>query len=130
MNSGINIIPPDAPISFTASATDLAGVTLESAYRCYMINGAGKEVNKEDSCVVQTDGGTLSVLDSGGVGDNIVWTVTATDANDNVTTSSCTIFVHNPSGTDASATDPGEVKGNGNGKGKKLPSRSLGFAQE
>ena len=79
-----------------------------------MINGSGKTVDKTESCVVTVENGVLTVLDSGGVGDNIDGIVTITDPAGNATVVSCSIFVENPSGN----TDGGEVKGNAKGKGK------------
>jgi hypothetical protein len=111
----INITPNQVPVSFNADIADLGGFSVDSSFSCHMVNGAGRTVDKADSCVVDAGGDTITVLDSGGVGDNIVWTVTATDPSGNTSTSSCTIFVHNPSGTDEIVDDPGEVKGNGNG---------------
>jgi hypothetical protein len=76
------IVPPDAPISFTATATDngtanpVVAITL---FECWAINGAGKRIDKSESCVVSIDGATIAILDSGGVGTHIDWTVTASD---------------------------------------------------
>jgi len=112
--------PPDAPISFTASATDLTSVPVVTitGYDCYMINGAGKRVDKTESCVVSYTGDTLIVQDSGGVGDNITWTFQAEDAYGNVATESCAIKVLNP-GKNASGTGKDRSEGNGKGKGNK-----------
>lgn len=53
-------------------------------------------MDKTDSCVVEVDGATATVLDSGGVGDYITWEVTATDAGGNVATETCELKVVNP----------------------------------
>jgi uncharacterized repeat protein (TIGR01451 family) len=89
-NAPVTIIPPDAPISFAATATDDCNVEVViTGYRCWAINGAGKEIDKGESCVVTIDGDTVTIVDSGGVGDNIEWTVEATDGSMNVTTQTC-----------------------------------------
>ncbi|WLE97139.1 MAG: PQQ-binding-like beta-propeller repeat protein [Candidatus Electrothrix communis] len=91
------IIPPDAPISFTATATDNCSATVEIMdYRCYGFTGNGKEHSKMQSCVVSTSGDTLTITDSGGVGDNIAWTITATDQSGNTTTTEGHVLVVNP----------------------------------
>ena len=91
------ITPPDAPITFTATGTDGSGaipVTV-TGYECYGYNGAGKRVNKGESCIVSTDGASVTVLDAGGVGDFIAWTIEPAAGGTPV---SCTIGVINPNG--------------------------------
>lgn len=95
------IVPPDAPISFMASATDncLAetGVTTEiTGFDCFMFTKKGKRIDKTGSCEVTFTGDTVTILDSGGVGDNITWDVTATDGSGNATDQLCEIEVVNP----------------------------------
>jgi hypothetical protein len=97
-NAPATIVPPDAPISFTATADD--SCCFESveivAYDCFFLNGAGKRVDKTESCVVEVNGDTITILDSGGVGDHITWTIVATDCCGNVSTKECEIEVVNP----------------------------------
>ena len=96
-NSLATITPPDAPISFKATSTDnCATTTVITGYDCWMLNGKGKRVDKTGSCVVSYSGDTVTITDSGGVKDNIEWTVQATDANGNVTTKTCALLVTNP----------------------------------
>ena len=97
-NAPATIKPPQAPISFRATASDTCGsVTVTvSAYDCYVYNKAGKRVDKTGSCRVALSGDTITVLDSGGVGDNITWTVVATDASGNASTKACALTVVNP----------------------------------
>ena len=97
-----DITPPDAGTAaaeFTATATDV-GSGVESveitAYDCYKYTKKSKRVDKAESCAVSIDGATISILDSGGVGDNITWTVVATDEAGNTTTETCEIVVLNP----------------------------------
>lgn len=104
------IVPPDAPISFTATATDNGtaspAVTITS-FECWAINGAGKRIDKSESCVVSINGATITILDSGGVGNHIDWTVTATDASGNTSEATFGVVVVNPG------------RGGGNGRGRR-----------
>ncbi|WPD24301.1 MAG: hypothetical protein SD837_07005 [Candidatus Electrothrix scaldis] len=100
-NAPDTIIPPDAPISFTATVTDNCSATSPEItdYYCYGVKGNGKEHSKMQSCVVNFSGDTLTILDSGGVGDNITWTITATDPSGNTTSTEGKITVVNPGKT-------------------------------
>jgi hypothetical protein len=98
-NAPSTIIPPDAPISFTATAIDNCDpnptvVIVDSD--CFMFTKKGKRIDKTESCEVQVDGDTITILDSGGVGDRIVWTVRSTDACGNVEEVTCGVDVVNP----------------------------------
>ena len=108
------IAPPDAPISFTATPTDNCDseVLVEiTAFDCFFFNPSGRRVDKTESCVVQVDGHTITVLDSGGVGDFITWTVRATDSCGNVAETECVVEVVNP----------GRAGGKGRGRGGREP---------
>lgn len=48
------------------------------------------------SCVVSVSGDTITITDSGGVGDNIIWTIVATDQSGNETTAEGRVTVENP----------------------------------
>lgn len=94
-----NLIPSDTPISFTASAQDACGVVTGvdiTDFECWAINGAGAKIDKKFSCVVQLDGDTLTVVNSGGVGDNIEWTVSSSDDAGNISTKTCSVTVEHP----------------------------------
>lgn len=96
-NAQSTITPPDAPISFTATATDNCSATVEvTDYRCYGLTGNGKQHSKMQSCVVSVSGDTITITDSGGVGDNIVWTIVATDQSGNTTSAEGHVEVENP----------------------------------
>jgi hypothetical protein len=97
-NAPDTIVPPDAPVSFMAMATDNCGPTSAAIthFDCFKFTSKGKRVDKTDSCVVGIDGDTLTVLDSGGVGTHIAWGVTATDAGGNSRALECEIQVANP----------------------------------
>lgn len=98
-NNQPTIIPPDAPISFTATATDICNsqpVVEITGYDCFMFNGSGRRVDKRQSCDVRISGDTITIDDSGGVGNNIAWTVVATDGSGNETTEQCGTVVVKP----------------------------------
>ena len=107
-NAPTTIVPPNAPLSFTATSSDTCDpnpVVVITSFECYFINGSGKRVDKSESCVVAIDGATITILDSGGVGDHITWTTTATDGSGN--TSQETVF-------EVEVVNPG--KGGGRGR--------------
>ena len=93
-----DIASNDTPVSFTATAADECGTAILSipSFECFKINKNGKVVDKSGSCVVSTSGGTLTVIDGGGVGNTIKWTVTATDECGNTATEECQIEILNP----------------------------------
>ena len=98
-NSAATIVPPDAPISFTATAVDQCAGPLEpviTSFDCFKFTKKGKRIDKTNSCVVALDGDTVTILDSGGVDDHIEWTVEADDGNGNVQTKTCALLVVNP----------------------------------
>jgi len=83
-NAPETIFAPDAPISFTATATNTDDVVI-TGFDCLRVTKKGKDVDKKESCVVAIDpSDTITILDSGGVGNQITWTVEATDAAGNV----------------------------------------------
>ncbi|MCP5005205.1 MAG: hypothetical protein GY941_14905 [Planctomycetes bacterium] len=93
------IIPPDAPISFTATAVDNCDsnpTVVLVDFDCFKFTKKDKRIDKTESCNVQVDGDTITILDSGGVGDRIEWTVEATDACGNVEEVTCGVDVVNP----------------------------------
>lgn len=93
-----NITPPSAPVSFTATATDAVSepVVNITGYDCFMINKAGKRVDKRDACVISYQNDTLTILETGGVGTKISWTFQAEDSSGNQAESGCSILVKNP----------------------------------
>jgi hypothetical protein len=97
--NAVDITPVDAPISFTASASDQCQGPLTAEitdYDCFVYTKKGKLVKKTKSCVVSFSGDQITILDSGGVSDMIEWTVTATDDSGNSTTQSCSLNVIKP----------------------------------
>lgn len=97
-NAPSTITPPDAPISFTATASDSCGAASVgiTSYDCYTFTRKGKRIDKRGSCVVGLSGATITISDSGGVGDVIEWVVTAADESGNTTQTTCKVEVVNP----------------------------------
>jgi hypothetical protein len=98
-NAPATITPPDAPISFTATATDNcdgAPPVEITGYDCYFLTKKGKRIDKTESCVVAISGDTITILDSGGVDDQIVWTIGAEDSCGNADEVTHTVSVVNP----------------------------------
>jgi hypothetical protein len=98
-NAPATIVPPDAPVSFTAVATDncASSPSVEiTAYDCFEYTKKGKRIDKRESCVVRAERDTLTILDSGGVGDHIGWTVRVSDNWGNVNQKQCQVEVINP----------------------------------
>lgn len=95
-NAPATITPSDAPVSFTATVTDncdgapAVGII---NYTCLFQAPNGKVIDKSESCVVVQDGATITILDSGGVGDVITWTVRSADACGNVSEVPCQLRV-------------------------------------
>ena len=91
-NAPATIVPPDAPISFTATAVDncddspLVKIT---GYDCYFETRQGRLIDKKESCVVEISGDQITILDSGGVGTTITWTIEATDSCNNSSDKLC-----------------------------------------
>lgn len=97
-NDSGTITPPDTPISFTATAEDncaVASVEITS-YDCYKIKKDGSILNKKKSCRVEINGDTITIRNSNGVDNNIVWNILATDSSGNTTEGSGAVLVVNP----------------------------------
>lgn len=96
-NAPMSITPVDAPITFVASANDNCEATVQiSEFDCYALTKKGKRIDKTGSCVVQLGDGMITILDSGGVGDNISWIVHASDSSGNKVVRQCSVTVVKP----------------------------------
>ena len=98
-NAPSMIVPPDAPISFIATATDVCDAEVDAVitgFDCFKFTKKGKRIDKTASCQVSVDGDTITILDSGGVGTHITWTVDATDGSQNQSQTECEVEVANP----------------------------------
>lgn len=95
-NAPATIRPPDALLSFGATATDVCDPDVTAAvtgYDCFAFTKKGKRISKLESCVVSFAGNTLSIHDVGGYGDHIQWTVEAPDDSGNVGEITCEVVV-------------------------------------
>lgn len=96
-NAPETITPFDPPVSFTASATDVCDAAPSAVIRgfdCFRLTNRGQRIHGR--CAVALAGDTLTILDPGGVGDHIEWTVEAADASGNRTPATCAVLVVPP----------------------------------
>jgi hypothetical protein len=95
-NAPATIRPPDALISFSATATDVCDTDVAArvtGYDCFTFTKKGERVSKLESCIVSFSGDTLSIHDVGGYNDHIAWTVEAVDDTGNVGRATCEVLV-------------------------------------
>ena len=120
--------PPPEPISFTATSTDACGgVTVDvTDFECVApprkgssksgSSGSSSSSSKSGSsgggkgnrCIVETDGATISILQTGRVGTIINWTVEATDGSANTTITECSVEVVKPPKKNSSSASKSE----------------------
>jgi len=97
-NAPTTMTPRDAPIAVVATQIDNcdAQAAIEIVgFDCFAYTGSGRRVDKKESCIVEVIGDTVIIVDSGGVGTTITWTVAATDSCGNTTETVCEVpFVH------------------------------------
>jgi hypothetical protein len=85
--------PANVPISFTASASDTCDLNAGAAvvgFDCYKLQG-GRRIDKKGSCAVSINGATIAILNGGGIGTHIRWTVEAQDDSGNVRRKDCEV---------------------------------------
>jgi hypothetical protein len=89
--------PPDAPVASRATASDNCGAVtpVVTGYRCWKLNGAGRELDAT-GCDVAYEGDRLTIRHSGGVGTQIEWTVVAADAAGNTGRATCHVDIGIP----------------------------------
>jgi hypothetical protein len=94
-NSPANIRPQDAPVSYIASAVDACDSpdVLITRYDCYSVTKKGRRIDKTDSCLVSYSDDTITISDTGGVGDTILWTIESADASGNPASQTCELHV-------------------------------------
>jgi hypothetical protein len=88
-NAPAFITPPQAPITFVATATDNCDgepTVVITGYECYKFTKKGKKIDKSKSCTVRIVGDSINIRNTGGVGTFIVWDVSAIDACGNEAT--------------------------------------------
>jgi hypothetical protein len=97
-NAPATITPRRTPYVFTAAASDACDGALEAPvvldYECFAFNKAGKQVARR--CDVGVSGATLTLYDSGGIGDHVRWRVASADAHANGTVVTCETEVVRP----------------------------------
>jgi hypothetical protein len=84
------------PVAFTATASDVCDADVAPeilGFDCFAFKSNGNIVDKTRSCEVDITGDTLTVLDPGGIGDHIVWTLRAADASGNAREVECEVEV-------------------------------------
>jgi hypothetical protein len=92
-NSPATITPPQAPISFTASAVNACGETTPPTITgsdCWKLTGNGTRQHAA-GCKVLSSGPTIQIRNSGGVGTHLEWTVESGGE-----TLRCEVVVANP----------------------------------
>jgi len=95
-NTPPRITPSDVIQTFTATAADTCDaevIPITTGLDCFSFTQKGKEVDRMGGCEVAINGNILNMVDSGGVGDIIEWTVEATDDNGNSSSVTCSIAV-------------------------------------
>ncbi len=96
-NAPATIVPPKKPVSFSATASDVCTVSVVPQLldlECFKINGAGKVIDKK--CKVTLNGPTITINNTGGVGQHIAWTARGVDGSGNVREVPCEVVVANP----------------------------------
>jgi hypothetical protein len=95
-NAPTKIPPPNKPIPYTATASDVctASVTPSiSSYECFKLNANGTKSDKTKTCKVTINGATITISPPQGVGEHVAWTARAVDGSGNVRETSCEIEV-------------------------------------
>lgn len=98
-NATEKIDPSQTVRSFAGSATDTCDndvVPEAFEYDCYSFTKKGKRVDRTDNCEIAFRGEIVDIIDTGGVGNMIEWTLRAVDDNGNSSTQTCTVEVVRP----------------------------------
>jgi hypothetical protein len=98
-NARRTITPPDAPISFTATAADNCDdnpSVLITGFDCFKFTKKGKKIDMGQSCRVDLAGDSITILNTGGVGTYITWDVRAVENCGDVTERECEVEVVRP----------------------------------
>jgi hypothetical protein len=95
-NAPTTIPPPNKPISFTATATDVctaAVVPQLVSFECFKFDARGRKLDKTKTCKVVLQGATITISPPQGVGNHIAWIARAVAGSGNVGTVGCEIEV-------------------------------------
>jgi hypothetical protein len=115
-----DILPNEVPVTYTVTAVDDCGsaTVIITDVQCQAINGAGKLIDKSESCEYTVDGDTITITDGGGVGTFITITATATDECGNASVASDVVNVLRPAnegvGNGVDGNTPGHDNNGGN----------------
>ena len=96
-NSPAGITPPDAPMTYTASATDNCCediVPVITEFECFKFTKKGKRIDKK--CHASVQNANFTIAQTGGVGTHIKWTIRAVDPSGNESMQDCELLVENP----------------------------------
>jgi hypothetical protein len=96
-NVPTTIPPPNKPLSFKATATDVctAGTVVPQLVdlECFKLNAKGEKIDKTKTCKTALQGATATISPPQGVGQHIAWTARAFDGSGNVGTTHCEVEV-------------------------------------
>jgi large repetitive protein len=123
-----DILPSEAPISFTVTAQDICGTATATitSVKAQAINGAGTVIDKSGSAVVQVSGGKLTIVNSGGVGTFFTINATAVDACGNTSSASYVVHVLRPANEGVGNGVDGNTPGDAHNGGNDAPGTSPG----
>lgn len=125
-----DILPSEVPVSFTATSNgDVCGTTTVtiSSVTCQAYNGAGKLIDKSESCEYTIDGDTITITDGGGVGTFITIVATAVDECGNATsTEDQVVHVLRPANEGVGNGVDGNTPGHDNNGGNDDPGNGPG----
>jgi FtsP/CotA-like multicopper oxidase with cupredoxin domain len=98
-NAPEKIVPSDVTEIVTTSASDTCDpdvVPEAVAYDCFAYTKNGRRQDRTKTCEIVLNGPAVEIVDSGGVGGMVEWTLEATDASGNTSTKLCSVEVVRP----------------------------------
>jgi len=84
---------------YLSSGKDNCGDNLSvsiTKFGCLATSKKGNLIDKTKSCVIKVGGDTISILDTGGVANNITWTIKAADQCGNTAMTECKVAIVKP----------------------------------
>ena len=98
-NAPATIPPPNKPVSYTATATDVCTASVVPTligFECFKLDARGRKIDKTKTCKVSLLGATITIAPPQGVDQHIAWTARGVDGSGNARDVSCEIIVANP----------------------------------
>ena len=95
-NAPEKIAPSLVVQTFTATAADTCDdhiIPEAFEYDCYSFTKKGRRVDRTEQCDIAFRGEIVDIIDAGGVGNFLEWTLLAVDDSGNSTTRTCTVAV-------------------------------------